>query len=236
MPTTRPSRCPPRRCGIPATIFVATGFLDGGRMFNDSVIETVRRARGDRLDARSAGLDPLPIATLEERRAAIAKLPGAFKYLPVEERQARVRELEPAAVGRLPSDLMMSSAQLRAVHAQGIAIGAHTVSHPILLKLDAQRARSEVDGSRKKLEALLDAAVSLFAYPNGRPGVDYGVEHVRMVKDLGFEAAVSTAWGVCHSGSDRHQLPRFTPWDREIPRFVLRLWHRLLAGFWRGGV
>jgi len=80
-----------------------------------------------------------------------------------------------------------------------------------------------------KLEALPDAAVSLFAYPNGRPGVDYGVEHVRMVKDLGFEAAVSTAWGVCHSGSDRHQLPRFTPWDREIPRFVLRLWHRLLG-------
>jgi peptidoglycan/xylan/chitin deacetylase (PgdA/CDA1 family) len=124
---------------------------------------------------------------------------------------------------------MMSSAQLRAVHAQGIAIGAHTVSHPILLKLDAQRARSEGDGSRKKLEPLLDAPVSLFAYPNGRPDVDYGVEHVRMVKDPGFEAAVSTAWGVCHSGSDRHQLPRFTPWDREIPRFVLRLWHRLLG-------
>src|SRR5215468_4359128 len=48
-----------------------------------------------------------------------------------------------------------------------------------------------------KLEALPDAPVSLFAYPNGRPGVDYRVEHVRMVKDLGFEAAVCRPRAAC---------------------------------------
>jgi hypothetical protein len=35
--------------GMPATVFVATGYLNGGRMFNDTVIESVRRA-GPELD------------------------------------------------------------------------------------------------------------------------------------------------------------------------------------------
>ena len=33
-----------QRHGVPATFFVAPGFLDGGRMWNDSIIEAVRRA------------------------------------------------------------------------------------------------------------------------------------------------------------------------------------------------
>ena len=44
-----------------------------------------------------------------------------------------------------------------------------------------------------------------------------------MVKELGFEAAVTTAWGVSRRSSDRHQLPRFTPWDRGRLAFGLRL-------------
>src|SRR4026209_38570 len=45
------------RHGIPATFFLATAFINGGRMWNDTVIETVRRTPGDTLDARAAGLD-----------------------------------------------------------------------------------------------------------------------------------------------------------------------------------
>ena len=36
--------------------------------------------------------------------------------------------------------------------------------------------------------------MTLFAYPNGRPNDDYHAEHVRMVKEAGFDAAVSTSW------------------------------------------
>src|SRR6267143_1774593 len=46
-----------RRHGVPATFFLATAFINGGRMWNDTVIETVRRAPGNALDARPVGLD-----------------------------------------------------------------------------------------------------------------------------------------------------------------------------------
>jgi len=34
-----------RRHGVPATFFIATGYLNGGRMWNDTVIESIRSPR-----------------------------------------------------------------------------------------------------------------------------------------------------------------------------------------------
>ena len=60
--------------GIPATFFVATGFLDGGRMWNDTVIEAVRAAAGPVLDLAPLGLGEHAIATHDARRATIDRL------------------------------------------------------------------------------------------------------------------------------------------------------------------
>jgi peptidoglycan/xylan/chitin deacetylase (PgdA/CDA1 family) len=212
-----------QRRGIPATFFVATGFIDGGRMWNDSVIETVRGARGDTLDARCIGLDDLSISTIGLRRQAIGKLLAALKYLPLEERQKRVDRLAAETSSPLPSDLMMTTGQVRQLCASGMEIGAHTVTHPILAQLDPERAQHEIRDSKRRLEEMTGSPVAVFAYPNGKPGRDYRREHVAMVRELGFEVAVSTARGVAHAASDSHQLPRFTPWDRTPGRFVLRL-------------
>lgn len=214
-----------RKRGVPATFFVATGFLGGGTMWNDRVIEAVRRAQGGTLDARCVGLGPLSISGIDQRRRAIEGLLSSLKYVPLEERNRRVGQLV-ARTGSEPlSGLMMTIAQLRHLHANGMEIGAHTVNHPILANLDAEGARIEIRNSKRRLEEILEAPVTLFAYPNGKPHVDYKPEHVAMVRELGFEAAFSTAWGVAHAGSDRFQLPRFTPWDRTRARFFLRLMH-----------
>lgn len=217
-----------RRYGVPATFFLATAFIDGGRMWNDTVIETVRRTPGSTLDARPAGLDTLQIATPDLRRRAIDRLLAALKYLPMEERQRRADELGAAVACELPSGLMMTTGDVRQLYRSGMAIGAHTVNHPILAKLDPERANNEIRGSKAQLEAIIGASVSLFAYPNGMPGRDYYREHVDMVKELGFEAAVCTARGVSHAASDPFQLPRFTPWDRTPGKFLLRLMQNTL--------
>jgi peptidoglycan/xylan/chitin deacetylase (PgdA/CDA1 family) len=210
-----------QRFGLPATFFVATGFLDGGRMWNDSVIELVRKAPGAHFDARTAGLGLLPLDGTEARRAAIGALIGHLKYLPMEQRLALVERLAGQADYALAQDLMMSSAQVRQLHAAGMGIGAHTVNHPILASIPARQAGDEIAAGKQRLETLLGAPVPLFAYPNGKPNVDYRAEHVGIVRELGFEGAVSTAWG--GRAADPYQLPRFTPWDLGAPRFQLRL-------------
>lgn len=215
-----------QRHGLSATFFIATGFLDGGRMWNDTVIEAVRRTSASAIDLGGLpGLPPetLPLDGVAARRVAIARIIGQLKYLPVAERQAlTVRIAERCAVAP-PDDLMMRAAQVRELRAAGMQIGAHTVSHPILARLDEAEARREIADSRDCLEALLGERVGLFAYPNGRPGSDYRPEQASLVRELGFDAAVSTAWGAAGTASDPFQLPRFTPWERTKLRFAARL-------------
>lgn len=201
-----------RDLGLHATFFVAAGFLDGGRMWNTTLIEAVRAARGDELDLADLGLGRHAIASIPERRAAIAALLPALKHLPPDERQAKVDAVAQRVGGALPADLMMTSAQVRELAAAGMGIGGHTVSHPILAALDASSAMREIAEGRETLRAIVRQDVPLFAYPNGQPGGDYRAAHVGMVRDAGFEAAVSTAHGAARQGASLFELPRFTPW------------------------
>ncbi|MEJ6002467.1 polysaccharide deacetylase family protein [Paucibacter soli] len=212
-----------RRHGLTATFFIATGFLDGGRMWNDTVIESIRRTQKAELDLRPLGLGQHALASTEARRAAIAQLLPQLKYQQPEARLALTQRLAHVAEVSLPADLMMRSEQLLAMRRAGMQIGAHTVSHPILARLDLATARQEMAQSKQALEQLLGEPVTLFAYPNGRPGKDYLPEHAQLARELGFQAAVSTAWGAARQGCDPFQVPRFTPWDHDRLRFGLRM-------------
>lgn len=215
-----------RHHGLTATFFVSTGFLDGGRMWNDTVIGAVRGCKAEALDlhgTEAAALGLLPMRTVQERRAALHRIIQATKYLPQMERDAWVRAVAEASGADLPNDLMMRTDQVRGLHDAGMTVGAHTVSHPILRRLDGNDAEREIQHGRQTLQKICGCPIELFAYPNGRPGEDYGPETVELVRRLGFEAAVTTAWGAATGGSDPHQLPRFTPWDRERTRFALRI-------------
>jgi peptidoglycan/xylan/chitin deacetylase (PgdA/CDA1 family) len=209
------------RHGLTATFFIATGFMDGGRMWNDTVIESVRHAGTATLDLGRLGC--FPIATLAEKRTAIESVIRQIKYLPIAERLVLAAEVADSAHVDLPDDLMMTSMQVKALRHWGMQIGAHTVSHPILARLSEDQARQEIKSSKGCLEGLLGERVGLFAYPNGKPGEDYDSKTVEIVRSLGFDAAVSTEWGASVAGDDLFQIRRFTPWDHSKGRFGFRL-------------
>jgi peptidoglycan/xylan/chitin deacetylase (PgdA/CDA1 family) len=211
-----------RRHHCPATFFVATAYLDGGRMFNDSVIEAVRIADGV-LDCRDLGLGAYVLSGPTERRAAIASLIDLLKYRRTDERASFVSALAERVRRPLPTNLMMTRAQVRSLAAAGMEVGGHTVTHPILARCDAAEAEREIADGRDELAAICGQPVELFAYPNGRPLKDYTADHVRIVRRLGFGAAVSTCWGAASAASDPFQLPRFTPWQKSPAPFLAQL-------------
>lgn len=216
-----------QRHGLTATFFIAAGFLDGGRMWNDSLIEALRLTCCAHLETGLADLPRVSLATLAERRQALQQLIPAVKHLPPGARDEAVARIVTRCAVALPDDLMLTTAQLRGLQRGGMQIGAHTLTHPILANSEASQARHEIAASKQQLESLLDSPVTLFAYPNGKPGQDYLPEHVDMVQSLGFTAAVSTQWGVNTRHSDMFQLRRFTPWDQGRGRFGLRLLQNL---------
>ncbi|MDB5847865.1 MAG: polysaccharide deacetylase [Rhodoferax sp.] len=217
------------RHGLPCSFFIATDFLDGGRMWNDTVIEAVRHCRTPELDLSSlqkpdgsGDLGRHALGSPDARRQAIESILGQIKYLPVAERKTLTERIADQAAVTPANDLMMTSQQLRELRAAGMQIGAHTRSHPILAKLSADDAHAEIADSRRFLEDVLGERVGLFAYPNGKPGTDYIPESVRIVRELGFDAAVSTTKGAADANTDLFQIPRFTPWDRSKLRFGAR--------------
>jgi peptidoglycan/xylan/chitin deacetylase (PgdA/CDA1 family) len=212
-----------QRHGLTATFFIATGFLDGGRMWNDTVIETIRACAAPWLELSSLGLGRHALGSIDEKRAAIAALISQIKYRPVEERITITEQLAHMARVQLPRDLMMTSHEVKVMRRAGMQIGAHTVSHPILARLTDAQARQEIQDSKRFLEQLLGERVSLFAYPNGKPGEDYTPQTVNVVRSLGFDAAVSTQWGASGTGDDPFQMRRFTPWDQTRLRFGARM-------------
>ncbi len=208
--------------GMTATFFISTGFIDGGMMWNDKVIEAARRAPVD-FDLTDLGFGRFSLPDVPARRRAIEELLGKLKYLGLEERVQRAEAIaERAGVSTLLRP-MMAEHQLRQLASLGMEIGAHTVTHPILARLPAGDARRQIADSRQRLESIVGVPVTAFAYPNGRPGRDYGPEHVQMVKDAGFACATSTAWGAATLGGDRFQIPRVAPWDRSPGKYALRL-------------
>lgn len=212
-----------QRHEVAATFFVATGFLDGGRMWNDTVIEAIRRAEGEHIDLTDIGLTAVPLRDAAARGAVAEKILGSVKHLHPVERLAKVEALRERVSARLPDDLMMTSAQVRQLADAGMEIGAHTVNHPILRSLSPAEATLEISTSRDRLRGIIGRKVTAFAYPNGRPGDDYTERDRDLVASLGFDYAPSTRRGVATQQTDHYQLPRFTPWDQTPHRWLARL-------------
>ena len=216
-----------QRHGVPATFFIATSFLDGGRMWNDTVIESVRRAPADTADLAVIGLGPISLRGLEARRSAIGQLLAHVKHMAPAQRGDAVVQIQRALGVDACATPMLTTAQLRGLRDAGMQIGAHTCTHPILARTPDATARDEIVSSKSALEAALQQPVPLFAYPNGKPGSDYTDRHAAMAREAGFDAAVSTAPGTGSCGTDLFQLPRFSPWDRGRARYALRLMNNL---------
>jgi peptidoglycan/xylan/chitin deacetylase (PgdA/CDA1 family) len=212
-----------QRFGLPATFFVATGYLDGGYSWTDAVIELVREAPGPRLNLSRCGFGAFDIGCPVRRRAVIDTLLTALASLPALERLERVH-----AMARRTTPTMLSSDQVIALHRAGMTIGGHTVNQQPLASLSNAEARAEIGNGRARLEEIVQAPVRLFAYPNGKPGADFEKRHANMLRSAGFDAAVTTASGAARPGCDPYELPRFTPGERSKGGFLLRLGSNLL--------
>lgn len=208
---------------LPATFFISTGFLDGGIMWNDSILETIRSIPNGKIDLSGISLGEYYLDSWKEKRECAQSLITELKHLPQNERQTKTDQITLMAKSDIPGDLMMTSDQVRLLTESGMDIGGHTVSHPILKMLDDEDAKAEIMAGKIKLEEITGKTVNLFAYPNGKPNQDFLHQHTKMVRECGYTGAVTTHWGVSEKGIDIYQLRRFTPWDRTPEKFMLRL-------------
>lgn len=103
-----------------------------------------------------------------------------------------------------------------------VEIGAHTVTHPLLSAHAADYQLQEIEQSKAYLEQLLHRPVTSFAYPYG----NYQPTTVSLVEKAGIECACSTVEDVVWKYSNSFLLPRFPvcDWDKEEFAQQLKKW------------
>jgi len=212
-----------QRHGLTATFYVSSGFLNGGTMFHDVMVETIRHAPTGPLDLGLPDVPPLELGDVASRVKALCLLMRQVKYLDSDKREALSERLLSALGGRAPQRLMMDDDQVRALARAGMAVGGHTTQHLILSRLDNDTAWQEIHGNAVALSSLIGRPVTSFAYPNGKPSIDYGRQHVEMVQRAGFANAVSTHVGVGTRHAPRFEMPRFVLNETTVAGILLRM-------------
>ena len=218
------------RHAVPATIFLATGAIGTGRaLWFDRLALAFRDTTAH--DVITPWTERLELTGREPRLRALSRTLDRFKRMADEDRE-RAQDVLLERLGLVDESplrrTMLDWNEVRDLRRLGFTVGAHTVTHAILSRVTAERARAEIAGSRLAIAAACGDYPRTFAYPNGGRA-DYTAGVVRMVREAGFSSAVTTRLGVNASATPPYELRRGGPWEHELPTFALKLAHQRLS-------
>ena len=202
-----------RKHDCPFTIFIAPEYADGrGELWWDALEEAIRKN-----DFIEPGLMELP-EMLAARTAGDMQAAWEALYWPVrrmgEHAQRRwIRDFcrrHGVDLRALCANSVMNWDEIRRINADPLCtIGAHTMNHYAVARLDEDEALSEMTRSKARIEAELGAPVTTFAYPYGDE-TSAGPRDFRLARKAGFGVAVTTRKGLVYPAHAEHltALPR----------------------------
>ena len=195
---------------VPATFYLATGFIGTERVFwVDRLEYLVNEWREPTLAI--AELDRvLPLRTHADRLDAVQEVKRELKEH-TSQVEPVLRSLE-ARFGSpsydYPDYRTLSWDQVREMHASGLcSFGAHTVDHVILAQLEPAEQERQVRLSVEAVSQELGQRTRLFSYPEGGPG-QYDDETIRIVQEAGCASAPSAIFGVNDATTSPFHLRR----------------------------
>ncbi len=96
-----------------------------------------------------------------------------------------------------------------------VDIGAHTMTHPDLVRLTADEQEDEIQRCKERLESRLNTPVTHFAFPHG----SYNPTTVTCVREAGFISSCTSHTAPVWKGADPLQLPRIGVRNWDGPTF-----------------
>lgn len=202
--------------GAPITVYVAPGLTSGDAYLWWEVLDEMVEAGKPLTVAFSGKERSFDCGTPDARRTAFAELSHHFANEVPEDSQRQVLRGWAEAAGIDASapnrELLMDWSEVRRAASHPlVTIGAHTVHHVNLKRLEADKALREMHRSRSLIEAELGEAPQHFAYPYGYAAAA-GMREIHLAREAGFLSAVTTRHGVLvpDHAAHLHALPRLS--------------------------
>ena len=204
-----------QQVGLPAVIFLTTGFLDERSVaWWDEIAWIVKRTAKPQLLFPLCWAVPIQTvpALVSDRGAVLHNLLRAAKSLTPQELRAFLETLaEVAGTGRAPRNgetaPWMTWDMVREMHRAGIDFGGHTVTHPVLAKCSVDHQREEIQQSKARIETELGSPITTFSYPIGQSWAMTD-DSRRLVREAGYQWGFNFYAGYSTGASDPMDLRR----------------------------
>jgi len=174
---------------LPASLYVTTGFVDGNYwLWPDLLKYIIVHNQQHTLHIPGGG------QVAADNQTFISnwhKLGDYCLTLDTEERKRFLQNLARQCAVEIPSSPISPFAgvswdQLRSMCAEGLDVGSHTVTHPILSKLGYAEIEQELLQSAARIKEQLNVTAKGLCYPNGRL-IDITPQVIECAKAQGYE-------------------------------------------------
>jgi hypothetical protein len=181
-----------KRLGLPATMFVPTGYPDHPELvfWPDKLYQAF--AATSRTELSGTPLGHLPLGNAEEKRRGLRKVQDYCTTIPHQEAVSLVDWVcSELTEGLIYCGSVLAWDQLRRLAKEGLTLGSHTRTHPIITQVTPDRTREEIRASQEDLKREIGTALPVFCYPNG----NHNDTVVSIVRDEGIRLAFTTLSG-----------------------------------------
>ncbi|UCE67748.1 MAG: polysaccharide deacetylase family protein [Candidatus Zixiibacteriota bacterium] len=194
-----------KKHNVPATIFLATDFIDSDNMFwfaEIGMILAKRKIPPEKLweileKARKESKNISTPQSSDSHKPAADSI-DSDKFI------EGLKQFDHQIITRIIAELWkeggvssertavdrqtLSSDEVLEMSENGIDFGSHGCSHRILTGLDRDEVKRELIESKRILEEKTGKTISLFSYPNG----DFNEEIKKLVREAGYDCAITT--------------------------------------------
>lgn len=216
-----------QRFGLPATVFVPTAYPDRPEraFWWDRLYRAFANAADHTLALPETPLCELPLHKPVLRRQSLKRLQNFIKTLEHEPAMALVDEVcERLRAPKVVRKSVMGWDELRQLTRAGVALGAHTDTHPVMTRLPAAAIETEIRTSLAKLQQETGQALPVFCYPSG----GHSTEVVTILRRLGIKLGFT-----CRDGhNDLHSVDPLKLRRTDITRRTTPALFRLRLARW----
>lgn len=203
----------------PVTIFLITDFIDGKMWPWFSKVDYLLENSYANSIFFNFGTETVqfPLNTPKEKSLARAKILKYIKTLSWDLVDKKLLELSKATQLDIPAvapneSKPMTWSMARELENTCVSFGPHTLTHPILSKVNDLQANREIFESWKRMKEELKNPAPVFCYPNGNIS-DYGHREIDIVRNAELLGAVSTIPKQLRPDSmepdEQYYLPRY---------------------------